>query len=77
MRTWVPWAAIRNELNRQAVKHPGHTCADDTLTNEQKFVILAEEVGEVANALTYDSRSDLREELIQVTAVALAWLSSL
>jgi hypothetical protein len=41
--------------------------------------ILVEEVGEVARALTYDEgdRDELREELIQVAAMATAWVVAL
>lgn len=47
----------------------------------EKLPILMEEVGEVANALTYDGPRDsaavLRDELIQVAAVAAAWADSI
>lgn len=41
------------------------------------LAILVEEVGEVANALTYDGRSALRDELVDVASVATAWIDSL
>lgn len=39
--------------------------------------ILIEEVGELANALTYDSTGDPRAELIDVLAVASAWVDAM
>lgn len=39
--------------------------------------ILVEEVGEVAHELTYDATGDLRKELIQVAAVAAAWVDAI
>jgi len=40
--------------------------------------ILVEEVGEIANALTYDGPLDhLREELIDTIAVASAWITAI
>jgi NTP pyrophosphatase (non-canonical NTP hydrolase) len=68
------------------------TCADkDGLTNAEKLTVLIEETGEVARAILNLSQlaSDallknrvvceykLQEELIQVAAVAVAWLESL
>lgn len=39
--------------------------------------ILVEEVGEVAHELTYDATGDLRAELLQVAAVAAAWVDAI
>ncbi len=41
------------------------------------LAILVEEVGEVARALTYDGKGDLRAELIDIAAVATAWIDSI
>jgi NTP pyrophosphatase (non-canonical NTP hydrolase) len=41
------------------------------------LAILGEEFGEVCNALTYDGRTNLRAELIDVLAVASAWVAAL
>lgn len=42
------------------------------------LAILVEEIGEVANALTYDGpKANLRGELIDVLAVASAWVDSI
>lgn len=42
-----------------------------------KYLVLAEEVGEVARALLEDHPENLREELIQVAAVAVAFIETL
>lgn len=43
---------------------------------QRKYLVLAEEVGEVAEALLNIDKENLRDELIQVAAVAVAWLES-
>lgn len=67
------------------------TCADPgpgAMTNAEKLTVLVEEVGEVAReVLTQDgrrlardsvgTREALRDELVQVAAVAVAWAESL
>lgn len=60
------------------------TCADEEMGDSMKFLVLAEEVGEVARALLNDKflatdavRRDLREELVQVAAVCVAWVECL
>lgn len=69
------------EYERAAAKHPGMTLDADGHTDESRFYALAEEVGEVAAALTYDNanatghNSDLISEVTQVGALALAWLT--
>lgn len=69
------------EYERAAKKHPGMTLDSDGHTNESRFYALAEEVGEVCAALTYDNAKDtghnanLISEVIQVGGLALAWLS--
>lgn len=74
----VTLAAIQAEATRACVKH-GHdnTPIGSKLTREQKLVVLVEEVGEVARALTYDQDdSGLVGELIQVAAMAAMWAQS-
>lgn len=67
------------EYQRAYDKHHGLTPFNPEVAEQAKFVILAEEVGEVARALTPDADTpvghagDLRDELIQVAAMALAW----
>lgn len=76
-----PVAAFVAEWERAAVKHPGMTLECDGHTDESRFYALAEEVGEVAAALTYDNtnatghNADLIAEVTQVGALALAWLT--
>ena len=75
-----PAAAFVAEWERAAIKHPGMTLDCDAHTDESRFYALAEEVGEVAAALTYDNaqdtghNADLIAEVTQVGALALAWL---
>ena len=70
---------IRKErLRQEDLKAAGkfkNTCADPGATN--RLEILGEEFGEVCRALCEDDQANLREELIQVAAVALAWVQGL
>ena len=76
-----PAAAFVAEWERAAAKHPGMTLDADGHTDETRFYALAEEVGEVAAALTYDNtkgtghNADTIAEATQVGALALAWLT--
>lgn len=73
----------RERVRQDQLKAAGRfelTCADAELPASEKLAILVEEVGEVARAvleradLVADKHgSSLRDELIQVAAVALAW----
>ena len=67
----------REEYNRAHEKHNGLTPYNHALSDGGRLVVLAEEIGEVARALTYDEgdEDNLVEELIQVATVALAWLA--
>ena len=75
-----PANAFVVEHERAAAKHPGMTLDSDQHTNESRFYALAEEVGEVCAALTYDNKantghnSDLISEVTQVGGLAIAWL---
>lgn len=64
------------------------TCADDGLTNAEKLACLAEELGEVAQEVltqegrrlardTVGTKDALRKEIVQVAAVAVAWIEAL
>lgn len=56
------------------------TCASITMSPHVKLAVLMEEVGEVATELCEPSRLSavkLRNELIQVAAVCVAWLESM
>jgi len=75
---------IEAERYRQAVKWSNeHTwgygdCSSDDVQPIVKVAVLTEETGEVARAvLDRQPVSDLRAELVQVAAVAVAWLESL
>ena len=75
-----PTADFNAEYQLAAVKHPGMTLDCDGPTDENRFYALAEEVGEVCAALTYDNKadtghnSDLISEVTQVGGLAIAWL---
>ena len=75
-----PAAAFISEYERAATKHPGMTLDSDKHSDESRYYALAEEVGEVCAALTYDNKaatghnSDLISEVTQVGALAIAWL---
>jgi NTP pyrophosphatase (non-canonical NTP hydrolase) len=75
-------AFIRERARQEDLKTQGkfkHTCADPEPTPCEKLAVLAEEFGEVAKecASEVPSLQQLRDELIQVGATALAWLESL
>ncbi len=56
-------------------------CACPDIADGHKLAVLTEEVGEVAKAILEQNdeieQQDIRTELIQVAAVAVAWLESL
>lgn len=59
-------------------KHGRNSIEAMAVTGPAMLVILTEELGEVAHALTYDGPTDeLRAELIDVLAVASAWVDKL
>ncbi len=79
---------VRHERDRQdQLKASGrfrYTCADVGLGDGDRMAVLCEEVGEVARALlerhgaVNDQHGvDLRKELVQVAAVACAWIELL
>lgn len=72
---------IRKErLRQEDLKAAGKfrfTCADKELTNHERLAILAEEFGEVARAICEGDLANMREELVQVAAVALSWVQGL
>ena len=75
------WEEVRAELDRAHRKHDGMTPLHPDMRDMDRAVILLEEVGEVARALTPDAHTstghagDLADELIQVAAMATAWLA--
>lgn len=66
----------RQEQLRREGKFP-FTCADPEIADVLKLPVLGEEFGEVAKAMNEGDADALREELIQVAAVAVAWIESL
>lgn len=74
-------SAIKRERARQEELRAGgrfaYTCASPTVLNIYKLPILTEEVGEVAKAICEKDADQLQTELIQVAAVAVAWLEAL
>lgn len=81
MKQSVIFAAIAAERSRQErLKEAGKfpfTCADEAPSDDHNLRVLVEEVGEVARACDPANEDDLRSELIQVAAVAVAWLERL
>jgi NTP pyrophosphatase (non-canonical NTP hydrolase) len=69
-----------DERTRAIEKHGvENTPLNKKMFPEAKLVILAEEFGEVARALTYDEGDpdNLKEELIQLGTMAFMWALSL
>ena len=52
-------------------------CSSHQVAPIVKAAVLTEECGEVAKAVLEEDREALRAELVQVAAVAIAWLESL
>lgn len=82
----IVYADVHDERNRAHKKHgPKGNSREDQPWNEQEWLpILVEEVGEVAHELTYDTgrttvdRAErMREELVQVAAMACAWIAAI
>jgi hypothetical protein len=75
------YALIDAERARQAARwnvHHAHgwgDCSSSRVAPTVKAVVLAEECGEVARAVL--DGNGLREELVQVAAVAIAWLEGM
>lgn len=76
-------ADVVNERERQERKFgPDRTCASPRMTNLECLAVLAEEFGEVSRAVCErewggKGLDELRAELIQVAAVAVAWVEGL
>ena len=75
--------AIQDERDRQAqLWNREHDwgygdCSSRNLPNITKAAVLGEEVGEVQRAVLDRDNDALRRELVQVAAVAVAWLESM
>jgi NTP pyrophosphatase (non-canonical NTP hydrolase) len=88
-RTDVVLMEVWSERERQESKGVEHrargqehwrSCSDPELPEARKLAVLLEEVGEVAHALNEEwigYEANLREELLHVAAVAVAWAESL
>lgn len=68
---------VREESRRAVEKHgASRVLTSWEMPHGEKLACLVEEIGEVANCLTYDSgktQEDLAGELLQVANLALAW----
>lgn len=75
--------AIRLERVRQSEKWGGNhrwgtgDCSSLRVPSMVKVAVLTEECGEVSRAVLDRDADALRTELVQVAAVAVAWLESL
>ncbi len=77
------FAAIDAERDRQADKWGGPhdwghgDCSSPAVEDPTKVMVLTEECGEVARAVLDLDVDATRTELVQVAAVAVAWLEAL
>jgi NTP pyrophosphatase (non-canonical NTP hydrolase) len=59
-------------------KHGENSIEVEPASSPRWLAILVEEVGEIANALTYDGpKGNLRAELVDVLAVGSAWVAAI
>lgn len=73
-----PWREILDARRIAHAKHGPASIEAIPSDSPRWLPILVEEIGEVANALTYDGPQDqLRDELVDVAAVVAAWLAAL
>lgn len=83
MKRAAVYADIDAERAKQAEKWGGPhlwgagDCSSRDVSDPVKAAVLAEECGEVARAVLDSDPESLRNELIQVAAVAVAWLEAL
>lgn len=70
---------ISNERERQIKKWKNafNNVDDSTTQDEWKACVLGEEVGEVNKAVLESNLEELEKELVQVSAVCVAWLECL
>ncbi len=64
--------AIVAERRRQEELHPGFPSFD-----EWRYLILAEEVGEVAKAILEHDVEEMKKEIVEVAAVCCRWWTAL
>ena len=65
---------VFDELARARYKHPDE---EGKLTDAEWLAVLTEEVGECARAIQDETDEHLRQELVQVAAMALRWTLSI
>jgi hypothetical protein len=71
------WQQVMRSREKADAKHGANGIEQIPADDPRWLTILVEEIGEVAHALTYDATdSDLDAELLDVLAVASAWLSA-
>ncbi len=67
-----------DEVLNARVKHgTGKTPQNPDMSDADKLAILVSEVGEVAEAIGYRHRKNLKTEVLQVATMALLWYDSL
>jgi hypothetical protein len=72
------WREIMDARLKAHIKHGANSIESIPADSPRWMAILVEEVGEVAHTQTYDGPAGgLRAELIDVLAVASAWLSAI
>lgn len=79
---WYPYSDIHHERIRAHKKHgrKGNSRENANWEDKEWLPILMEELGEVAHILTYDSNKgirELRDELVQVAAMSVAWIEAI
>ena len=74
---------VHEERERAHAKHgaKGNSRENAAWDEHEWLAVLTEELGEAAHELTYDTgpgaRERLRKELVQVAAMACAWIDSI
>lgn len=68
---------VAAERARAHAKHGDDSIEGIDGDDPRWLAILMEEVGEVAHEQTYDATGSLRAELVQVAAVAAAWVDAI
>ena len=74
------WVEILTGRAKAHQKHGANSIEAIPADDPRWLSILVEEIGEVAHAMTYDSGQtidDIRAELVDVAAVATAWIDSI
>lgn len=83
LRTELVLGAVAAERERQQkLWNRSHEwgygdCSSEGVAPSVKLAVLGEEYGEVAQALLERDRYKLREELVQLAAVAVAWVENI